>query len=526
MTQSEIIKILGLENSDLTKIIDSTPSCLKIITKDGHLLKMNPVGLKLIESPDFKTVMSANVYDLVIEEHRDLFIAFNERICSGKQESLIFNLIGLNGTERIMETFAGPYKLTNGEIAHLAITNDITQRINAEKELKIRKDLIEASSRLAKDDFLANMSHEIRTPMNAILGFTELIDTTDTSEEQQEYLDLIKTASRNLLTIVNDILDFSKIESGEITFNEIPFCINDTLSKTKKMMSTLASDKGLKLQFYTDTDIKHEILGDEVRLNQVLINLISNAIKFTEKGKIEVFTSLLNETDSSYNLEFSIKDTGIGIPEDKLIDIFDRFKQAEKYTTRKYGGTGLGLSISKKIIAALNGILEAESTLGKGSKFSFSIQFPKSKTQYIKEKVNISRAETKISGSTILLIEDNQLNQLLVKKILIPEGVNLTIASDGKEGVDLISNATVKFDVILMDLQMPIMNGYEATIHIRKKLKSNVPIIAMTAHSLIGEKKKCLDLSMDEYISKPHTKEELITKISKYITPQKKVKVV
>jgi PAS domain S-box-containing protein len=517
LTNALDFEIKAISNSVLRVEFDIDQ---KVINANKNFLKLTNYKAK-----DFKTLShSSLIADEEKEQELDEHLWNDLR--NGISQQGLFKRLTKNGAVIWVRGSYIPVVNNEGGINRIIqIAYDVTDTILTQEQL-IDATFLAKKATVAKDDFLANMSHEIRTPMNAIVGFTELIDATDTSEEQQEYLDSIKSASSNLLTIINDILDFAKIESGQMEFNEIPFYINDALSQTKRMMSTLASDKGLKLQFYTDTDIKHKVLGDEGRLNQVLINLVGNAIKFTEKGKIEVFTSLLNETDSSYNIGFSIHDTGIGISEDKLLDIFDRFTQAERYTKRKYGGTGLGLSISKKIIMSLNGELDVTSTLGKGSNFSFSIEFPKNKNQEVIKKTTLSTLGTSISGSRVLLVEDNQLNQLLVKKILTPEGVHLTIASDGKEGVDLISAATVQFDVVLMDLQMPIMNGYEATKCIREELESNVPILAMTAHSLLGEQKKCFDLSMNEYISKPYTKEELITKISQYISPQENVQVV
>ena len=480
-----------------------------IVNSDGYFKKVNPRFLKVLGYSK-KELLSKPLVEFIHKKDREATSQKIEELVNGTPIIEFQNRFKCkNGKFKIFSWNAG-VEVKTGDM--FAMARDVTEREKAKKKLKLEKETAEKATQ-SKDEFLANMSHEIRTPMNAVLGFTELLNSTKVTGEQEEYIQSIQLASRNLLSIINDILDYSKIESGVLDFNIDTFLINEMLDHVKKTMNSLSLKKGLKLQFFGDSDIRLPVFGDESRLNQVFTNLIANSIKFTETGKVEIFTSLQEETQDSYEVCFLIKDSGIGIAKEKLPEIFSRFRQAEKYTTKKYGGTGLGLSISKRIIEAMNGKLLVKSELGKGSEFSFNLKFQKNNVikrnpiLFEKEKI------VDISKAHILLIEDNDLNQVLVSKFLSLENVKLTIVDNGKSGIDKLKDKANDFDIILMDLQMPEMNGYEATKIIRSKLKSNIPIIAMTAHSLVGERKRCIELGMNEYISKPYTKKELLAKI-------------
>ncbi len=508
-------EIKAINNSALRVELDVKG---KIISANDNFLKLTKYKSKDIIDLHHSALISKE------EKEQESYNIFWDNLKQGVSQQGIFKRVTKNGTIIWIRGSYIPVKNSEGKIDRIIkIAYDVSESISLQEDLKNAVALAKQAT-IAKDEFLANMSHEIRTPMNAIVGFTELIESTELNDEQIDYLSSIKAASGNLLTIINDILDFAKIESGQLTLNSEPFIVSEALNLTKKTLKSLAQKKGLSLQFFTETDLVSPVLGDVGRLNQVLVNLIGNAIKFTEKGGVQVFTSLLSETNNSYEIEFKVKDSGIGIAEDKLDKIFSRFQQAEEYTTRKYGGTGLGLSISSKIIEALGGKLKVESKLGEGSEFSFVLMCLKTKSSSdVKKELNVKQRKN-ISNAEVLLIEDNPLNQILAKQILIKEGVNLTISDDGKAGVEEIINNPNKYDVVLMDLQMPIMNGYEATKHIRNELKLNIPIIAMTAHSLVGEQKKCIDLGMNDYISKPYTQQELLSKLSKFINHNNDIK--
>ncbi len=403
--------------------------------------------------------------------------------------------------------------------------NEMLSKIEEQNEaLTFTKEQAVSSAKI-KEVFLANMSHEIRTPMNAIVGMTNLVLGTTVNEEQSDYLRHIKTSADNLLVIINDILDFSKIEAGKIEFENIRFNINDTLENLRKTFEFKL--KGHSLDFIIEKDIfvPNYFIGDHVRLNQVLLNLVGNAVKFTEKGSISILIKNQSETADIIELLFCVKDTGIGIPKDKLGFIFHSFSQAASDTTRKYGGTGLGLTICKQLIELQSGKIWVESEHGKGSSFYFTIKYKKTSAPSLLElqKLSIQNVEsvTKeiLENSRILIVEDNQLNLLLAKTILRKQNFKkVDSAENGQAAIEMIEKSD--YDVILMDLHMPIMDGYEATLFIRGNLnekKRHIPIIALTAAAIKGEKEKCFEIGMNDYISKPFKPEELFSKIIKFL---------
>lgn len=388
------------------------------------------------------------------------------------------------------------YKEISGVIS---VFQDITQLKQAEQ----------ASAE--KDRFLANMSHEIRTPMNAIIGFTDLLEQTDLLENQRTYVRLVKAASENLLSIINDILDFSKIESGTANIEQAPFMFKETLQNVFKLLKLKAEEKGLYYRLHTDENLPQCLLGDSLRLSQILINLIGNAIKFTEKGGVDVSVTKLKESDESCVLRFSVKDTGIGIPQNKIATIFERFKQASDEITRKFGGTGLGLSIAQNLAEIQGSRIHVISQEGKGSEFYFDLAYAKTDElpqQQPEVKVLLPHPEGVVR---VLLCEDNLLNQRLAQNVLARFGFDVMVAENGKQALQLLRQET--FDVVLMDLQMPEMDGYAATHAIRHDLHLDLPIIAMTAHLFPKEKERCLQMGMNDYIPKPFKQEELYQKI-------------
>ena len=369
------------------------------------------------------------------------------------------------------------------------------ERLEVEKAAKV------------KEQFLANMSHEIRTPINSVVGFTNLLQKTELKPEQQQFVSLITTAGQNLLSIVNDILDISKIEAGMLHFDKSPFSIREVCYNIEMLFQHKAKDKKLFLKTHVSDDIPELLLGDKERLTQVLMNLTSNAVKFTALGgiHINVFCKALRTNDVV--VHFEVKDTGIGIKKDKLDVIFERFEQAETDTTIKYGGTGLGLAIVKSLVTMQGGNLNVRSEEGKGSVFEFEITY-----DIFKQKNNLLQASgtpvasvllphPAFQGKTILVAEDNKMNQLLLRKIFQQLQLEAAFATDGAQAVEIIKNQY--FDLVLMDIQMPVMDGYTATQKIRNMLKLSTPIIAMTAKVLPGEKEKCIAAGMNDYISKP-----------------------
>jgi PAS domain S-box-containing protein len=406
----------------------------------------------------------------------------------------------------------------NEIVGYLGIAKDISESKKAKEAIIYAKEKAEQAV-IAKNSFLANMSHEIRTPMNAIIGFTDLLAQSSLDENQKECVSSVKLAGGNLLAIINDILDFSKIESGKIAIETVPFSLKDALKNIFNLLKVRAKDKELEYNFFLDASLPDYVVGDSVRLNQIMVNLIGNAIKFTEEGSITVSVKIIEEDDMYYKMKFMVQDTGIGIPADKIEVIFDRFTQANTETTRKFGGTGLGLSIAKNLVELLGGEIKLKSELGKGSEFSFEIRYPKVDKAILEPLQKAFVVKKPIGSVKILLFEDNVLNQRLAGKILTKFGFDFEIAENGKIGLEKLKKG--KFDLVLMDLQMPEMDGYQATIAIRNELKLQIPIIAMTAHSLVGEKEKCIEIGMNDYVGKPFTQDDLYNKISSNLIEKK-----
>lgn len=361
-----------------------------------------------------------------------------------------------------------------------------------------------------KQQFLSNMSHEIRTPMNAIIGFTKVVLKTELTAKQKEYLMAIKMSGDALIVLINDILDLAKVDAGKMTFEQIPFKIKKSLSSMLHLFETKIQEKNLKLVSEYDEKIPEVLLGDSVRLHQIILNLVSNAVKFTTEGIITVSVHLMFEDDEKVIIEFAVNDTGIGISEDKMESIFENFQQASSGTSRLYGGTGLGLAIVKQLVESQGGNIRVKSKINEFSQFSFTLPFLKTKADAALDS-EILELNNEIKGIRVLVVEDMALNQLLMKTVLDDFGFERDIAENGKIAVEKLK--TNQYDIVLMDLQMPEMNGFEATEYIRKTLNLTIPIIALTADVTTVDLAKCKAVGMDDYIAKPIDERVLYSKI-------------
>ncbi|MHB1106505.1 MAG: ATP-binding protein [Lutibacter sp.] len=386
----------------------------------------------------------------------------------------------------------------------------LASQVAEEAKLKAESDTqIAEMAMKAKQQFLSNMSHEIRTPMTAIIGFTKVVLKTDLSEKQKEYLNAIKTSGDSLIVLINDILDLAKVDSGKMFFEQTPFKMSESITAIIQLFEIKTQENNTELIIEYDQKIPEVLLGDPMRLRQIILNLMSNAVKFTSGGKIKASVRLLKEDKKKVTLEFAIADTGIGIPPAQIATIFENFQQASTGTSKMYGGTGLGLAIAKQLVESQGGSIAVKSKIDVGSTFSFIMSFQKTNdnVKVTTETQNTtSESETVPKNIKVLVVEDIALNQLLMKTLLDDFGFDCDIAFNGKIAINKVQNN--HYDIVLMDLQMPEMDGFEATDYIRNTMKLNIPIIALTANVTTVDLEKCKAVGMNDYISKPV--EELI----------------
>jgi PAS domain S-box-containing protein len=400
-------------------------------------------------------------------------------------------------------------------VGSMGIHYDITERKQLEQELELAKQIAE-DARQAEKQFLANMSHEIRTPLNAIIGMTHLLYDTRPNKQQYEYLDILKTSADFLLSLISDLLDMAKIEAGRIEVQNHPFDLVGLLRTNQRVFQIKLEARPIELNLMVDARISGTYIGDDLILNQALLNIIGNSEKFTEEGSIDITVKLKKEIDEISWIEFKIADTGIGIPQEKLELIFQKFKQI---TTQgnKNKGTGLGLAITKQLVELQGGTISVESEQGEGTTFTFLLPFEKSNTEVVQNNNEIQFAPSSVEGCKILVAEDNIMNQKYISSLLTKWNIDFTLVMDGKKAVEQVQKQL--FDIILMDIQMPNMDGYEATITIRntKNLNQHTPIIALTASAMLDQKSKALATGMNDFITKPFAPNNLLNVIQRYL---------
>jgi len=518
------------ELQNLTSLVDNSLNVTCVFGKDDLIIQE--------VNHTYKTLLGYELIDLIGKSFLDYLDSENkeetEKIIrdeiSKKKDVVVFEskVLCLDGTTKWMLwkiVVSGDLCFVNG--------SDITIRKQTEQKLsenlsylvKVNKELAEAKrvaeeSVQIKEEFMANMSHEIRTPMNAIIGFTSLLLKSQLNEEQIKYLKSIKISGENLLVIINDILDFSKIEAGKMNINEVEYDFKKGLQDVIDIEKTIAKDKGLYLELEIGVDVPKVVIGDSVRINQILLNLISNSLKFTHEGGVKIKVENIGKEGYKELVSIICEDSGIGISQDKLATIFESFTQAKGDTTRKYGGTGLGLTIIKKLVVLMGGDISVESQEGKGSRFIVKLPLKASDEEIEEEDtIQLDAEKVDLTGANILLAEDNQMNQILAKRVIMSFGANPTVAENGKEAVECLRNSD--YDVILMDIMMPEMDGLEATQVIRDEFdspKKDIPILAMTAFVFTkGDDQKYLDAGMNDFILKPFNPDNLKIKIANLI---------
>ena len=519
---------------DLDRFFNLSLDMLCIARTDGYFIRVNPQWTRVTGYTEAE-LLARPYLDFVHAEDRRSTIAAGARLAAGEPVVWFENRYQCkDGTYRWLMWMCAPFLEQN---LIYASARDITDRRQAEDALRryasemaaARQVQEENATRLsqlvselevarrraedataAKGEFLANMSHEIRTPMNAILGMTQLLARSPLTAEQRDLVGTASEAAESLLALINDILDFSKIEARRLELEAVAFGVADTVADALRLVAPRAREKGLTLTSRVDEAVPATLMGDPGRLRQVLLNLVGNAVKFTETGEVAVLVDVMESTADSVQLHFAVRDTGIGVPADKQWQIFGAFVQADGSTTRKYGGTGLGLTISAELVELMQGRIWIDSVVGRGSTFHFSALFaraaqrhkaspPPSEPEPAAVLSRVSRRPLRI-----LLAEDNAINQKVVAGMLASGGHQVVVVDNGQQAVEAVQRQV--FDVVLMDIQMPEMNGLEATAAIRAAERGSgrrLPIIAMTAHAMTGDRERCLAGGMDGYVAKP-----------------------
>jgi PAS domain S-box-containing protein len=519
-------------------LIEASRDPLFTISPEGKITDINNASIDITEVTREKLIgtdffeyftepdKAREIYKQVFEQG---FVAdFPLTIRDGKLTDVLFN--------------GSVYKDDLGKVLGVVVVaRDITDHKRIEKELKEAKDFAELAMRNAeeakniaesatliaqdavksKQQFLSNMSHEIRTPMNAIIGFTKVLLRTGLKPKQKEYLNAIKVSGEAMTVLINDILDLAKVEAGKMIFEQTPFNMSVSISTMIQLFEPRIQEKNLKLIKKFDNKIPEVLVGDPIRLHQIILNLVSNAVKFTSKGRISVSVKLLDEDDEKVTVKFSVADTGIGISKDKMGKIFENFQQATSETAKLYGGTGLGLAIAKQLVESQGGTITVKSKPGNGSAFDFILPFQKTTAEIISGK-EIKELPVDFGTVKVLVVEDIALNQLLMKTLLDDIGFEHDIAGNGKIAIQKLQKKP--YDIILMDLHMPLMNGFEATEFIRNKMNSQIPIIALTADVTTADLKKCKAAGMNDYLAKPLDERKLYRTIIDLVKPNVLIK--
>lgn len=514
--QKEAREAIRLKQEQLNRFIQFAPVAIAMLDKNMCYIAASEV---------WKEDYNLTDIDIAGKNHYEIFPqllanrkALHDRVLQGEVLKIDEEQIVLaNGRHEWIKWQMHPWYERENEVGGLIMfTEIITGQKEASEALKRAKEQAEQAA-IAKSQFLTTMSHEIRTPMNAVIGFTHLL-MRDAREDQKEFLKILKFSGENLLVLINDILDFSKIEAGKIELEEVDFSVKELVRNIKSALAHKAKSKGLQLKLLVDEDFPDFVKGDPVRLGQIITNLATNAVKFTEAGSVIISALLTKQDKETTTIYFEVKDTGIGIPEEQQENIFESFTQASSDTTRKFGGTGLGLTITKRLLELMHSKIQLKSKPGEGSIFSFELTLKNSdKKKIVQEEIVTADGKKSIKNIRILIVDDSRVNVLLAQELLKLWGGTCDVALNGLQAVALIKQND--YDVVLMDLQMPEMDGYQATEEVRKmegEKYQKLPIIALTASAMLEIKDRAFTSGMNDYISKPFNPDELYRKIIKY----------
>jgi PAS domain S-box-containing protein len=498
----------------LRSLIDALADHISFKDGDGRYLGGNQSFAAMVGRP-IEEIIGLRDVDLVSPERAALIRERDRQILSTLQPLMYEEWVTFgDGRKRLMDVTKAPFRSAEGEfIGVLAIARDITRRKQDQDEILRAKELAEEATR-TKSDFLANMSHEIRTPMNAILGLSHLMLKTDLSPRQRDYVQKVESSGHHLMGIINEILDFSKVEAGKLEVERAEFELQALLDTVTNLVAEKSSAKGLELAFDVGPDVPRRLVGDSLRLSQILVNFAGNAVKFTEQGRIVISARIERQAGDQVLVRFAVKDTGIGMTAGQMARLFESFHQADTSITRKYGGTGLGLAISKRLATLMGGDVGVESTPGGGSTFWFTAlvglgaerQAPAETAQPAADHARQMLAS--IRGARILLVEDNDINQIVAAEILADAGLVVDIADHGRMAIEMVQ--AQPYDLVLMDMQMPVMDGVAATMAIRELAGfESLPIVAMTANAMDKDRERCLQAGMTDFLSKPIEPDEL-----------------
>lgn len=509
-------KALQNREASLKAIFNNVPFQMWLKDVDGKYLAVNKPFMDYFSINGENEIIGKNAMGVWNAEVGRHFMEQDNLVMQNREIKSAEELIDFKHKSAWFEIFRAPIIDQNGQLlGTTGIARDISGRKETERALQLAVESAEAATE-AKSKYLAIMSHEIRNPLNAVVGMVRMLHESGIHGSDNKLISNIKTSSDHLLMIVNDILDFSKIESGDMVLEETNFDIYDVVQRVYNSNLYIAREKQIDLDFHIDEKIGHAHIGDPLRLQQVLSNLVSNAIKFTPQGKIGIRCELETENTRSMKVRFEVEDTGIGISKESQTTIFESFKQEDITIARTYGGSGLGLAISKQIVELMGSKLRLDSIKDVGSKFYFTIDLPVAEHAISELNGTTNDAgQNSLAGYSILLVEDNKLNQILATTILEKWGARTVIAGNGQQAIDIL--ATDAFDIILMDIQMPVMDGMTASKLIREKLQIATPILALSANVVKGIVEKCEEAGMQGYISKPFDSDDLFRKIVMHI---------